>query len=62
MAIKVYIKIPDLLPSILSRGTASTGPIYIYMGVMFYYCITNNLSREKTVIQMQQYKLNKYLN
>ena len=61
MAIKVYIKMPGLLPSILSRGTASTEPMYIYMGVMFYYCITNNLLREETVIQMQQYKLNKYL-
>ena len=32
-------------------------PCISIWALVFYYCISNNLPREKTVIQMQQYKL-----
>ena len=58
---KIYVKIPSLLSRILGRSTTSTRPMHIYMGaiwaLVFYYYISNNLPREKTAMQMLQYKL-----
>ena len=54
--IKIYVKIPSLVPSILDRSMASTKPMNIYMGVGVT-AFPNNLPREKTVMQVYQYKL-----
>ena len=47
ITIHSYVKISSLLTSILGQSTASTSHCISVCALEFYYCISNNLLREK---------------
>ena len=46
IAIKIYVKIPSLLPITLGRSTACQNHDISIWALVFHYCISNRLSRK----------------